>query len=377
MEDPRGVRRLERADWLWPAVICVAAIGEVLIVEVPPVAGTAVSVLACVLLVGRRLLPMVFATGAVLVLMFQHLVGVDESQLAVQMAVLFAGCFSLGRYVPGLLGLWGIGVINATLYLPARDWPTPTDLVWGLSLTAGPWIVGRIVQAHARLNALLAEQAEQLVAEQALLADRAVVEERRRIARELHDIVAHSLSVMVVQAGAAQDVVRRDPEAAERALTAIQEAGRAALGDTGRLLHLLRDDDGDELDPPPATRNLPALVEGFRDSGLDVELVVDGPTEGLSAGVDLSVYRIVQESLTNALKHGAGDAVRVSLRRGADGVDVEVLSASGKAARVLVSHGQGLIGMRERVAVFGGELKAGPTTDGGYLVRAHLPVPVS
>ena len=198
------------------------------------------------------------------------------------------------------------------------------------------------------------------MAEQALLADRAVVEERRRIARELHDIVAHSLSVMVVQAGAAQDVVRRDPEAAERALTEIQNAGRSALGDTGRLLHLLRDDVDDELTPPPATRNLPALVEGFRDSGLDVELVVDGPTEGLSAGVDLSVYRIVQESLTNALKHGAGRRRpgqpparrRRGRRRGAQCVREGRRGCWSPTVA-------GLIGMRERVAVFGGELDAG------------------
>ena len=217
---------LDRADVMLPAVICAASVAEVLIADVPIVAGTAVSVVACALLVGRRRMPLVFGTGAVLVLMAQSLVGVDESQLAVQLAILFLGCYSLGRYLRGLSGLWGIGLVNLTLYAGVDSWPHPTDLVWGVSLTLGPWIVGRIVADHARLNDVLAEQAQRLVEEQAMVSERAAADERRRIARELHDIVAHSLSVMVVQAGAAYDVVRRDPEATERALTEIQNAGR-------------------------------------------------------------------------------------------------------------------------------------------------------
>jgi signal transduction histidine kinase len=374
----RGVPSgLDRADFLLPAVIGAAAIAEVLIVDVPVLAGIVLTVLACVLLVGRRRMPLVFGTGAVMVLMLQEPFGVDESRLAVPMAILFLGCFALGRDVDGWSGLWGIGLVNTTLYVVAQSWPHPTDVVWGLSLTLGPWIVGRIVRDHARLNEVLAEQARQLVAEQAMVSERAVADERRRIARELHDIVAHSLSVMVVQAGAAYDLVRRDPGAAERALTEIQNAGRSALSETGRLLHVLRDDLESELAPPPAAADLPRLVEGFRSSGLDVELAVEGATEGLPAGVDLSVYRIVQEGLTNALKHGPEETVRVRYRRGPHGVDLDLHSGARPAARGPASNGRGLIGMRERVAVFGGRLEAAPTADGGFLVRAHLPVPLT
>jgi len=369
-----AVPRLERADVLLPAVICVAAVAEVLIADVPVVAATILTLISIALLVGRRWVPLVFATGSVMVLMAQSLFEVEEENLAVQLAMLFLGCFSLGRYIRGWSGLWGIGLINATLYLGADAVPHPSELVWGLSLTLGPWIVGRIVADHARLNALLADQAQRLVEEQAMVSDRAAADERRRIARELHDIVAHSLSVMVVQAGAAYDLVRRDPDAAGRALMEIQNAGRSALGETGRLLHVLRDDVDSELTPQPAATDLPRLVEGFRSSGLDVELVLEGPTEGLPAGVDLSVFRIVQEGLTNALKYGPDEPVRVRYRRGPNGVDIDLQTGAGHAARVPVSNGRGLIGMRERVAVFGGELEAAPTHDGGFLVRAHLPV---
>ena len=333
------------------------------------------TVLSCALLVGRRRMPLVFATGSVMVTFPQEWFGVDEGLLAVQLVMLFVACFSLGRHIRGRSGLWGIALINATLYAFAGGLPDPTDLVWGLSLTLGPWLVGRIVQDHARLNLKLAEQAQQLVAEQTMVSERAVADERRRIARELHDIVAHSLSVMVVQAGAAYDVVRRDPAAAEQALVEIQKAGRSALGETGRLLHVLRDDIETELTPPPGAADLIALVDGFRISGLAVELTLDGPTEGLPAGVDLSVYRIVQEGLTNALKYGPEETVRVCYRREPDGIDVALHSGKGPAERRSASNGRGLIGMRERVAVFGGELEAAPTRDGGFLVRATCPFP--
>ncbi len=179
---------------------------------------------------------------------------------------------------------------------------------------------------------------------------------------------------MVVQAGAASDLLRRDPGAAERALAESQRAGRSALEETGRLLHLLREDADSELKPQPAAGDLPGLVEVFHSAGLDVELVIEGSTDGLPPGVDLSVYRIVQEGLTNALKHAPRSPASVTVRRDPGGVDIELRNTEERDPRP-VSSGRGLVGMRERVAVYGGALDAGPTDDGAFRVHAHLPLP--
>jgi len=179
---------------------------------------------------------------------------------------------------------------------------------------------------------------------------------------------------MVVQAGAASEVLDSDRATVERALDEIQRAGRAALGETGHLLGLLRQEADSELTPQPTACDLPRLVDTFRGSGLDVELVMEGPTDALPAGVDLSVFRIVEEGLTNALKHAPDGTVRVRYHREPDRVNVDVASTSAGAARQLASSGHGLVGMRERVAVFGGSFTAAPTDEGGYLVSARLPV---
>jgi signal transduction histidine kinase len=241
------------------------------------------------------------------------------------------------------------------------------------SLTFVPWFFGRMVRTHAEQSALLAVQARQLVDEQRHVAERAVADERRRIARELHDVIAHSVSVMVVQAGAARELLGRDDEGVASALDEIQRSGRSALGETGRMLGLLREDEETDVAPQPSTSDIPRLVDGFRASGLDVRLHIDGSTEGLPAGLDLSLYRIVEEGLTNALKHTPGAHVDVSYRRRADRVDVVLESTSGAAPR-MPGGGHGLVGMRERVAVFGGSFAAGPTDDGGFLVDVRMPL---
>ena len=266
-------------------------------------------------------------------------------------------------------------MLDAAVHVESR-WAMPAaqDVLWVGLLTAGPWLFGRLVRSHVRANEELAAQGRRLVEEQRELAQRAVADERRRIARELHDVIAHSLSVMVVQAGAAASALRTDPDTTERGLEEIQRAGRSALAETGRLLHLLRDTEEADLAPQPSAAQLPELVEVFRAAGLDVDLVLDGSTEGLPAGVDLSVYRIVQEGLTNVLKHAPGTAVKVGYHRRPDGVDIDLRSGRGQSQSDIASTGRGLVGMRERVAVFGGDLKATTTDDGGYVVRARLPL---
>jgi len=202
----------------------------------------------------------------------------------------------------------------------------------------------------------------------------AVAEERRRIARDLHDVVAHSVSVMTVQAGAARLLLDEEPKRAREPLLAVEETGRQALGEMRRLLGILRRAEGKAaLAPQPGLARLDDLVAQARAGGLPVELTVEGERAALPPGVDLAAYRIVQEALTNARKHGGPARAHVALRYGREALELEVTNDGGASAND-GSGGHGLVGMRERVALYGGELEAGPRASGGYAVRARLPV---
>ncbi len=206
-----------------------------------------------------------------------------------------------------------------------------------------------------------------------LAAREAVGAERARIARELHDVVAHHMSVMVVQAGAARAVGETDPPAAAEALRQIEVSGRAGLAEMRRLLEILKAEEGqDGRAPQPGLARLDELLEGMRATGLPVEAVIEGVPRTLPPGVDLSAYRILQEALTNALKHAGGASARVLLRYAADAVEIEVVD-DGPGTTADGAGGHGLVGMRERVQLYGGELETGPRPGGGFLVRARLP----
>ena len=202
----------------------------------------------------------------------------------------------------------------------------------------------------------------------------AVAEAHARIARELHDVVAHSVSVIVVQAQAAQRLIDGEQHDARRALDAIERSGRQALVELRRMLGILRRTSHEPtLSPQPGLRHLDALAEQFREAGLPVELNIESEPEPLPPGVDLSAYRIVQEALTNTLKHAGPAQVRVSVRYHDDEIELEVLddgAGTGKGG----GSGQGLIGMRERAALYGGTLKSGKREGGGYYVHARLPL---
>jgi signal transduction histidine kinase len=205
-------------------------------------------------------------------------------------------------------------------------------------------------------------------------AERAVADERARMARELHDIVSHNLSVVVLQAAGAQAAGGTDTGPT---LEKIERSGRQALVEMRRLLGVLRQPDepatGPGLSPQPGVAELTALVEGVRAAGLPVVLVIDGDPDQLPAAVDISAYRIVQEALTNVLKHAGPASAQVSVRCGTEEVLIEVTDdGAGPLAAGPADGGQGLAGMRERVALFGGELVAGPRPDGGFGVRARL-----
>jgi signal transduction histidine kinase len=246
----------------------------------------------------------------------------------------------------------------------------------------GAWVLGDRARVQRALAAELAERAARLERERAAEARRAVAEERTRIARELHDVVAHHVSMMVVQAEAGPVAVEGDPARAAGAFEAIAATGRQALVEMRRLLGVLRGDgDRDQtpsLAPQPGLADVGSLVEQVGRAGLRVELVVEGTEAPLPAGVDLSAYRIVQEALTNAVKHAGPGRARVLVRYGEHDLEVHVRDEGGRGpalARPADGRaGQGLVGMRERVNLFGGELHAGPGPDGGFTVDARLPL---
>jgi signal transduction histidine kinase len=205
-------------------------------------------------------------------------------------------------------------------------------------------------------------------------ARQAVAEERNRITRELHDVLAHSVSVMTVQASAVRRLLTPEQQREREALMTVEETGRQALSEMRRLLGIMRtEEEVPALAPQPGLGTLPALVEQVRQSGLPVELTVEGQPVKLPAGVDLSAYRIVQEALTNALKHAGPAHAWVAVRYVGDDVEIEVAN-DGRSQSENDGAGHGLVGMRERVALCGGELHSGPRPGGGFKISARLPV---
>jgi signal transduction histidine kinase len=248
------------------------------------------------------------------------------------------------------------------------------------SFTWGPILAMVLVRGAVRGRELradaLAARAELLEREHELRAHEAVAEERARIARELHDLVAHNVSVMVVQAGAERHALGPEQASTREALASIEQAGRQALVEARRLLGMLRrKDGGSELEPQPSVDHIDVLVEQIERAGLPVSLAVEGERAPLPAGVDLCAYRIVQEGLTNALKHAGPAHAEVVLRYAPRALDVEVRDDGRGPARANGDGaGHGLIGMRERVALYGGALETGARDGGGFEIHAHLPL---
>jgi signal transduction histidine kinase len=278
------------------------------------------------------------------------------------------------------------GATLVTVALPGLPLRTGSRLdVLGFLVAGGAaWLLGMVMRSRRERVARVADRADRLERERDRQAQQAVAEERLRIARELHDVVAHNLSVVVVQAQALHPVLARDPEQARGIAVSIEEAGRAALEEMRRLLGVLRaGDDGTDDSalsaPQPGLDGLPALVLQVRQAGLPVTLTVRGEPEKLPPAVQLSGYRIVQEALTNVLKHAGPATAHVDVGY-ADAALVLSVTDDGRGAAAELGRpalprlGHGLPGMRERVALFGGELSAGPCPGGGYEVQARIPV---
>jgi signal transduction histidine kinase len=329
----------------------------------------------------RRRAPIPAAAAVVAVGLFE-LVAVSEFLAANVAALLMV--YALAAYSTRWAAQAGLAVGLGGAGLAAlRYWNygvtvsvVPVAGAIGVSVVAA-WALGNLRRARLQQLAALEERAQLLELERDQEMRLAATTERARIARELHDVVAHSLSVVIAQADGGRYAGRADPVAATDALEAIAATGRQALTDMRSLLGVLREGGGEEYAPQPDVAAIPALVEDVRASGLDVDLIVEGEPQPLAAGPQLAAYRIVQESLTNVLKH-AGPASRawVRLQWRPDALELSVLDDGRGASAAMVDsdgNGQGLRGMRERAQLHRGRLDAGPRHGGGFGVHAALP----
>ncbi len=285
----------------------------------------------------------------------------------------------------GLATSLPVGAVGLVVYVVSmavdeyRFWQAVSNAV----LFVGVWWVGRSLRLRRAYLGELEARAQRL--ERAREADSraARAEERSRIARELHDVVAHHVSVMTVQAGAARRILHRDPESVQDALSTIEQMGRTALGEMRRLVGVLRTEAEparSELSPQPGVHDVSGLVEQLRETGLQVQLWIEGESRSLSPGVDLAAFRLVQEALTNTLKHAGPQArawVRIQYADRQLEIEVEddgrgLVAGLGRGG----GNGHGLVGMRERVALYGGDLRIGPRSGGGFEVRARFPLEV-
>ena len=327
-------------------------------------------------LLWRRRFP--FAAPAAVWLLAATLSSVD-GRLIAPVAVLnlagMAASFLLGNLRDVVQGRVGLAVVLGGAAIVVYNDPTHTagELFFTPGLFAIGWLAGFALRAQADTAEQRATDAERGREENTR---RAVIEERVRIARELHDIVAHHVSMMGVQAGAARVVIDRDRVKAEEALTAIEVSSRQAVGELHRLLGFLRQaGDQDDLAPRPGLSQLPRLAASMSESGLAVAVGTEGEERSLPPMIGVSAYRIVQEALTNILKHAAASRADVRVRYWPDELEVEIID-DGRGATGLSGTSPGclgLIGMRERAALHGGQLRAGPASSGGFAVRVKLP----
>ena len=280
------------------------------------------------------------------------------------------------RWMCGACLLWLIG---SGVVLSARAGPIGAVEVAAIAMfDALPfllaWPLGAMMRRLREYRVVLEDRNRQLDQEREVNARRAVLEERVRIARELHDVVAHHVSVMGVQAGVARRLFDRDPPEAVAAIGSVETASRQAIADLQQLVGVLRrQEEGDDLAPQPSLQRLPELVEHMRQTGLPVKLTTTGESQQLPAGVELSAYRIIQEALTNTLKHAGPAQAAVTVRYDNGAVEVEVVDdGQGPPLARQETGGKGLVGMQERVRLYGGRLEAGARPGGGFRVYAVL-----
>ena len=337
-------------------------------VTVPKSLAVPVGLLMTLPLALRRRTPLAVVVVVMGALAAQSLLDSSEQPPQTPFIAMVVAVYSVAAYSERTRALIGGAISFVVIFLSEPD-----EFIVGGPLYTGVWLAGRLFHDRQRLAAALQSRTVALEREQEETARLAIAEERARIARELHDVVAHSVSVMVVQAGAERLALGPGHESTRETLVSIEKTGRQALGEMRRLLGMLRKEDEElALAPLPSLDHLDSLVAHVREAGLPVELQVEGVRQTLPAGVDISAYRIVQEALTNALRHAGPARARVIVRYGEAEVEVEVAD-DGRGPHEVNGAGHGLVGMRERVALYGGELKTGLREGGGYAVRARLP----
>jgi signal transduction histidine kinase len=375
-------------DWLIPLGLAVFGLYETL-GKAPPERGAkllqTLGVLAvAVPLLWRRRAPLVVL--AVVVVGFAVAWPAERSTGGVTFTAVFGlliAVFSVGAYAERARAVPVVAVAAAMVVaMLAADvragYLRPADAAGSLVFFAVGFYAGELVRVRHLRALALEEKAAALERERDQRARAAVAEERARMARELHDVLAHSLSTMVLQAGASRQVLRSDVETVEELLLSIEGTGREALGEVRQLLGLLRaSDDAGGLRPQPTLASIDGLIEETSKAGLPVDLRVEGEPVALSPGLDLSAYRIVQEALTNALKHAGPARAEVVIRYGDRDLELAITD-DGLGARAGPADGQpsghGLLGMHERVALYGGSMTAGPRAGSGYALRARLPL---
>ncbi len=405
--------RLAASAWLDVLPVLVVALGALVVVrEDRKVDQYAAMLLVVVPLVWRRRWPALVLT---LVAAGSVLTAASTANPLVQIAAVALAGESVGQYQPDrtrsaifvltVAGLMTVGFL-------AQEADPGLSLVLPLVILAPSWIVGDTIRTRRLDEVARAEAAERDLLDREARLRAMVAEERRHVARELHDVVAHSVSVMVIQAGAARQVLHTAPDRAEESLLAIETTGRGAMSELRRLVGALAEVDvaneagvprradkepqptgasattegpalidGGGLAPQPGIDQLDALVGRVRAAGLPAELEIDGDRRTLPASIDMTAYRIVQEALTNALRYADRARTVVHLTYERDQLRVEVLDDGPGGTRSANTTGsgdgagRGLVGMRERASLAGGRLEVGPRLSGGYAVRAWLPVP--
>lgn len=330
--------------------------------------------------------PLLFRRSAPLraLIVIAALIVVPRALLSVEvlfldgLGVLVVALYSASRHARRPRDLWSVLVpfcVFAAFSLLIPGFFSVDELGQSVPIVLAAWGIGQAIRTWARSREVLRQSLDEVTTHQEHRTEEAIRAERARIARELHDVVAHCVTVMVVQSGAARLQLATNPQASDAALLNVERTGRQALVEMRRMLGLLNEHETvTGLTPQPSLAELDALAASFAAAGMLVDVTVEGAPTQLPPGTDLSAYRIVQESLTNALAHGSPETARVVATYRPDSVEVEIVNARSRGSSGRPPGGHGIAGMRERAQLFGGTLESGPIEGGGFRVRARFPI---
>jgi signal transduction histidine kinase len=379
----RWWRRLQRAEhrvvdrWIAAAFVLVGEIEALAQGRADDPLFLALIGFGYCMLAFRRTRPVLAGAAMFASWMFTNTFVGSLHDLQVPLIAVLTMCYAMGAYTTGREALAAPFVILAGMLgvILSFDNQVLTDYIFPTAFALIAWLAGRGLRTRSQLTEELHEAAVRAQEAHEHDVARAAAEERRRIAREMHDVVAHSVSVMVVQAGGARRILERDPRRAVEAAAHIEDVGRAALTEMRRLLGVLHHGEEEAgRAPQPTLRELDGLIERSRAAGLQVTLQVTGEPRPLPPGKDLAAYRVIQEALTNAIKHAGSAPTSVTVRWEASCLQLQIVDRGGAAINGTNGSGHGLVGMEERMRLYDGSLRAGPLAGGGFEVMARLPL---